>query len=142
MTTETSGSGRRKKVNIYADEEEGQTNARFTAALEMVRQQVEGGTVPSSGVPAASTPSSKPANQKALRSSDAYTKVTYRLSNEAVQATEDMKALLKRRYGFKRVNLEEIVEEALLAAQRDLEEHQEQGFLVQQLKQHKNPVSQ
>ena len=86
--------------------------------------------------------SSKPATQKAIRSSDAYTKVTYRLSNEAVQATEDMKALLKRRYGFKRVNLEEIVEEALLAAQRDLEEHQEQGFLVQQLKQHKNPVSQ
>ncbi len=86
--------------------------------------------------------SSKPATQKALRSSDAYTKVTYRLSNEAVQATEDMKALLKRRYGFKRVNLEEIVEEALLAAQRDLEEHQEQGFLVQQLKQHKNPVIQ
>lgn len=86
--------------------------------------------------------SSKPATQKALRSSDAYTKVTYRLSNEAVQAAEDMKALLKRRYGFKRVNLEEVVEEALLAAQRDLEEHQEQGFLVQQLRQHKNPVNQ
>jgi hypothetical protein len=82
--------------------------------------------------------SSKPATQKAIRSSDAYTKVTYRLSNEAVQAAEDMKALLKRRYGFKRVNLEEVVEEALLAAQRDLEEHQEQGFLVQQLRQHKN----
>ncbi len=86
--------------------------------------------------------SSKPANQKSLRSSDAYTKVTYRLSNEAVQATEDMKALLKRRYGFKRINLEEIVEEALLAAQRDLEEHQEQGFLVQQLRQHKHPANQ
>ena len=86
--------------------------------------------------------SGKPATQKALRSSDAYTKVTYRLSNEAVQAAEDMKALLKRRYGFKRVNLEEVVEEALLAAQRDLEEHQEQGFLVQQLRQHKNPVNQ
>src|SRR6266568_9587686 len=41
--------------------------------------------------------SSNPATQKALRSSDAYTKVTYRLSNEAVQAAEDMKALLKRR---------------------------------------------
>ncbi len=132
MTTETSGSSRRKKVNIYAEEEEGQPNARFTAALEMVRQQVEGGAVPSSN----------PAIQKALRSSDAYTKVTYRLSNEAVQATEDMKALLKRRYGFKRVNLEEVVEEALLAAQRDLEEHQEQGFLVQQLRQHKNPANQ
>lgn len=78
--------------------------------------------------------SSKPATQKALRSSDAYTKVTYRLSNEAVQATEDMKALLKRRYGFKRVNLEEIVEEALLAAQRDLEEHQGQSFLIHRLR--------
>ena len=86
--------------------------------------------------------SSKPATQKAIRSSDAYTKVTYRLSNEAVQAAEDMKALLKRRYGFKRVNLEEVVEEALLAAQRDLQEHQEQGFLVQQLRQHKNPANQ
>jgi hypothetical protein len=133
MTTDTSG--RRKKVNIYAEEEEGQSNARFTEAMEMVRQQVEGGAVlPGGGPP------SKPVTQKALRSSDAYTKVTYRLSNEAVQAAEDMKALLKRRYGFKRVNLEEIVEEALLAAQRDLEEHQEQGFLVQQLRQHKNPV--
>lgn len=86
--------------------------------------------------------SSKPATQKAIRSSDAYTKVTYRLSNEAVQATEDMKALLKRRYGFKRVNLEEIVEEALLAAQRDLEEQQAQSFLVRQLREHKNPANQ
>jgi hypothetical protein len=137
MTTDTSGSGRRKKVNIYAEEEEGQSNARFTEAMEMVRQQVEGGATPPGGVL-----SSKPVTQKALRSSSAYTKVTYRLSNEAVQAAEDMKALLKRRYGFKRVNLEEIVEEALLAAQRDLEEHQEQGFLVQQLRQHKNPVIQ
>ncbi len=86
--------------------------------------------------------SSKPASQKAIRSTDAYTKVTYRLSNDAVQATEDMKTLMKRRYGFKRVNLEEIVEEAILAAQRDLEEHQAQSFLVQQLRQHKNPANQ
>lgn len=86
--------------------------------------------------------SSKPANQKALRSTDSYTKVTYRLKNEAVQATEDMKAQLKRRYGFKRINLEEIVEEAILAALRDLEEQQAQSFLVQQLRQHKNPVNQ
>jgi hypothetical protein len=86
--------------------------------------------------------SSKPASQKAIRSTDAYTKVTYRLSNDAVQAAEDMKTLMKRRYGFKRVNLEEIVEEAILAAQRDLEEHQAQSFLVQQLRQHKNPANQ
>ncbi len=86
--------------------------------------------------------SSKPASQKAIRSTDAYTKVTYRLKNEAVQATEDMKAQLKRRYGFKRINLEEIVEEAILAALRDLEEQQAQSFLVQQLRQHKNPANQ
>lgn len=86
--------------------------------------------------------SSKPATQKALRSSDDYTKVTYRLSNEAVRAAEDMKALLKRRYGFKRVNLEEVVEEAILAAQRDLEEHQAQSFLIQKLREHKNPANQ
>lgn len=81
-------------------------------------------------------------SQKAIRSTDAYTKVTYRLINEAVQSTEDMKAQLKRRYGFKRINLEEIVEEAILAALRDLEEHQAQSFLVQRLRQHKNPENQ
>lgn len=85
---------------------------------------------------------SVPAQQKAIRSTDAFTKVTYRLKNEAVQATEDMKAQLKRRYGFKRINLEEIVEEAILAALRDLEEQQAQSFLVQQLRQHKNPANQ
>lgn len=134
-------STRRRNVRTQLDEE--------LAAEEAAAQQ---GSQPPEGVVTTLVPtaprqdsplSRKPATQrKADRSSQAYTKVTYRLSNDAVQAAEDMKALLKRRYGFKRVNLEEVVEEAILAARRDLEEHQEQGFLVQQLRQHKNPVNQ
>lgn len=134
-------STRRRNVRTQLDEE----LAAEEAAAQQGSQLLEGGVttlVPTAPRPD-STLSRKPVIQKKTdRSSQAYTKVTYRLSNEAVQAAEDMKALLKRRYGFKRVNLEEVVEEAILAARRDLEEQQEQGFLVQQLKQHKNPANQ
>ena len=135
-------STRRRNVRTQLDEE---LAAEEAAAQQQESQSPEGGVttlVPTAPRPD-STFSRELANQKKTdRSSQEYTKVTYRLSNDAVQAAEDMKALLKRRYGFKRVNLEEVVEEAILAARRDLEEHQEQGFLVQQLRQHKNPANQ
>jgi hypothetical protein len=58
-----------------------------------------------------------------------YTKATYRLCDEALDAIEDAKKILKRQFGLK-VNLEEIVETAVLAAYKDLSERQEKSTLV------------
>jgi len=140
MTTRRRNIRTQMEQELAAEEEVAQTGQQqeitSPPALTTVPSSLQGRLRPVESV------SSKPATQKALRSTDSYTKVTYRLSNDAVQAAEDMKSLLKRRYGFKRVNLEEIVEEAILAAQRDLEKHQAQSSLVQQLRQHKHPANQ
>ena len=137
---------RRRNIRTQMEQE----LAAEEAATQEEQPHEMGATAPPSVMPtslegrlrAVPSLSSKPATQKAVRSSPAYTKVTYRLKNEAVEATEDMKAQLKRRYGFKRINLEEIVEEVILAALRDLEEQQAQSFLVQRLRHYKNPANQ
>ena len=59
-------------------------------------------------------------------------KVTYRFAPEAVEAVHDMKRILRREYGI-RVNLEEIVERAVLHAYQDLQENQKASFLANQL---------
>jgi len=51
------------------------------------------------------------------------------LCDEALDAIDDAKKVLKRRYQLK-VNLEEIVETAVLAAYHDLEENGEKSLLV------------
>lgn len=61
-----------------------------------------------------------------------YIKATYRLSPEALDAIDDAKRLLRRRHGLK-VNLEEIAEEAILAAYRDLQVNNNSSNLVIQL---------
>jgi hypothetical protein len=58
-----------------------------------------------------------------------YTKGTYRLCDEALDAIEDAKRILKRQYGLK-VNIEEIVEAAILDAYDDLNKNKEQSHLV------------
>ncbi len=58
-----------------------------------------------------------------------YPKATYRLSPEALEAIDDAKRVLRRRYQAK-VTLEEIAEEAILAAYRDLLENQDTSFLA------------
>ena len=58
-----------------------------------------------------------------------YPKATYRLSPEALEAIDDAKRVLRRRYQAK-VTLEEIAEEAILAAYRDLLENQDASFLA------------
>jgi hypothetical protein len=58
-----------------------------------------------------------------------YTKATYRLSEEALDAIGEAKRILKRRYQLK-VNMEEIVEVAVLEAFKDLEEKQDKSTLV------------
>jgi hypothetical protein len=61
-----------------------------------------------------------------------YPKATYRLSPEAVEAIDEAKRLLRRRHQIK-ASLEEIAEEAILAAYRDLLENQHASFLVSKL---------
>ncbi|NWJ53229.1 MAG: hypothetical protein HXX14_20475 [Bacteroidetes bacterium] len=63
----------------------------------------------------------------AIRAS--YPKATYRLSPEAVEAIEDIKRIIRRKYKGK-ILLEEVVEEAVLAAYRDLTENGDSSFLV------------
>ncbi|GEM_PF-6770953 len=62
---------------------------------------------------------------------DSYTKVTYRISTQALDAIEDAKRLLRRQYGV-RVSLEDIAEQAILAAYTDLLENQHASTLVSQ----------
>jgi hypothetical protein len=58
-----------------------------------------------------------------------YTKATYRLCDEALDAVGSAKNILRRQYKLK-VNLEEIVETAVLQAYRDLVENKEKSVLV------------
>jgi CCR4-NOT transcriptional regulation complex NOT5 subunit len=58
-----------------------------------------------------------------------YQKATYRLSDESLDALEDAKKILKRNYGLK-VNLEEIVETAILHAFENLNDKKEKSLLV------------
>jgi hypothetical protein len=75
--------------------------------------------------------SRKPAKQEIQEavSRDRYQKVTYRLSFDAIDAIEDAKRILKRQYGVK-ASMEEIAEEAILAAYQDLLDKQEASNLV------------
>ena len=85
-------------------------------------QEIQKTRKPASQIP--SNTESSPVRNRAN-----YPKVTYRLSFEAIDAIEDMKRILRRQYGVK-VNLEEIAEEAILAAHRDLLEKQKSSNLV------------
>jgi hypothetical protein len=58
-----------------------------------------------------------------------FTKATYRLCDEALDALEDAKRILKRKYNAK-VNLEEIVETAILEVHKDLIQNEEKSQLV------------
>lgn len=58
-----------------------------------------------------------------------FTKATYRLCDEALDAIGDAKNVLRRQYKLK-VNLEEIVETAVLKAYKDLVDNKEKSILV------------
>ncbi len=145
MTTQKEGkpkTPRAPKVNVLDDQgsEDETPNAAFTAALELARQATSAPVATSSPVPLQVQPesqiTSKPEKQKASkpdRASEGYTKATYRVRDEAIDAVEDMRLLLKRTYSIKALR-EEIVEEAILAAQRDLQENGEASFLVRYLR--------
>lgn len=61
-----------------------------------------------------------------------YPKATYRLSPEAIEAIDDAKRILRRDYKIK-TSLEEIAEQAILAAYNELLVNQQTSFLVNQL---------
>ena len=130
---------RAPRVNVLDDQgsEEEAPNAAFTAALEFARQATSAPLAPIPPVQEQPQPedqiASKPVNQKPDRAGKGYTKATYRVRDEAIDAVEDMRLLLKRTYSIKALR-EEIVEEAILAAQRDLQENGEASFLVRYLK--------
>lgn len=77
------------------------------------------------------SPARNPENQQTSSRSQ-YIKVTYRLRPAAVDAIEDAKRILRRQYNLKAL-LEEIAEESILAAYRDLLENQESSNLARQL---------
>ena len=58
-----------------------------------------------------------------------YAKVTYRICDEAVDALEDAKKHLKRQYKLK-VNMEEIVETAIIEIYKDLTQQGKKSVLV------------
>jgi hypothetical protein len=59
-------------------------------------------------------------------------KVTYRFKPEAVEAVEDIRRLLRRNYGVRKVNREDIAQAAVMKALQELEEAGADSFLVQQ----------
>jgi hypothetical protein len=61
-----------------------------------------------------------------------YRKCTYRIRPESLDALEDIRQVLRRRYGT-RINLEVIVEEAILLAYQDLEEKGDESFLANRI---------
>ncbi len=69
-----------------------------------------------------------PDSQKASNRNE-YQKATYRLSPEALEAIDEAKRALRRKHKLK-VSLEEIAEEAIIAACNDLLENQEKSMLV------------
>jgi hypothetical protein len=59
-------------------------------------------------------------------------KVTYRFLPEAVEAVEDIRRLLRRQHGVRKVNREDIAQAAVMEALRDLEERGDASFIVRE----------
>ena len=57
-------------------------------------------------------------------------KVTYRFEPQAVEAVEDIRRILRRQYGARKVNREDIAQAAVLEALRLLEAEGTESFLV------------
>ena len=57
-------------------------------------------------------------------------KVTYRFKPDAVEAVEDIRRILRREHGVRKVNREDIAQAAVLEALRDLEENGGDSFLA------------
>jgi hypothetical protein len=59
-------------------------------------------------------------------------KVTYRFPPEAVEAVEDIRRILRRQHGVRKVNREDIAQAAVMEVLRDLEERGDASFIVRE----------
>ena len=59
-------------------------------------------------------------------------KVTYRFRADAVEAVEDIRRLLRREHGVRKVNREDIAQAAVLEALHDLETNGHASFLARE----------
>ena len=59
-------------------------------------------------------------------------KVTYRFQHDAVEAVEDIRRILRRQHGVRKVNREDIAQAAVLEALRDLEANGPTSFLARE----------
>ncbi len=57
-------------------------------------------------------------------------KVTYRFRPEAVEAVEDIRRILRRQHGVRKVNREDIAQAAVVEALRQLEDAGSDSYLV------------
>jgi hypothetical protein len=59
-------------------------------------------------------------------------KVTYRFLPEAVEAVEDIRRILRRQHGIRKVNREDIAQAAVIEALRNLETNGAESFLAKE----------
>ena len=59
-------------------------------------------------------------------------KVTYRFQPEAVEAVEDIRRILRRQHGVRKVNREDIAQSAVIEALRDLKANGASSFLTRE----------
>lgn len=59
-------------------------------------------------------------------------KVTYRFRPEAVEAVEDVRRILRRQFGVRKVNREDIAQIAVIQALKSLENEGARSYLVQE----------
>lgn len=59
-------------------------------------------------------------------------KVTYRFRPDAVEAVEDIRRILRRQHGVRKVNREDIAQAAVMEALRQLEADGDASFLARQ----------
>ena len=69
---------------------------------------------------------------EALEEPKERVKVTYRFRPDAVEAVEDIRRILRRQYGVRKVNREDIAQAAVLEALRVLEDQGDDAFLVRE----------
>ena len=62
----------------------------------------------------------------------ARVKVTYRFLPEAVEAVEDIRQILRRQYGLRKVNREDIAQAAVMEALRVLEQDGAASFVARE----------
>ena len=123
----------RGKHAILRSSEEVRAEEEMLASQDAATPEIQDSSMPAnqqSGTISSRELEASPAQHADRR--DSYTKVTYRISTQALDAIEDAKRLLRRQYGVK-VSLEDIAEQAILAAYADLLENQHASTLVSQL---------